>query len=120
MVEICVQAVVRDENVRPAVVIVIACADGKILAFGLIDLCHLGHIRERAITVVVIENVWTAPVRLWRTTAAHPAQLAVTLAVRAQGHVTPYIEIELSITVIVEERRARVKLRSELEPGHSG
>src|SRR5437868_15173016 len=109
MVEICIQAVVRDENVRPAVIIVIACADGKILAFGLIDLCRLGHIGERAIAVVVIENVWTAPVRLWRTTAAHSAQLALTLAVRAQGHVTPYIDIDLPITVIVEERRARMK-----------
>src|SRR6266550_2174694 len=56
VVEIGIEAVVSHEQIRPAVVVIIGGADGKILAFRLIDFRRNRYIGERAVAVVVIER----------------------------------------------------------------
>ena len=71
MVEIGIEAIVGNEQIRPAVVVIVGGPDGKILALRLIDLRAGSHIGEGAVTIVVIERVWTAPVNTGSTTAKH-------------------------------------------------
>src|SRR5205814_503835 len=100
VVEIGIEAIVSHEQIRPAVVVIIGGADGKILAFRLIDFRRHRYVGERAIAVVVIERVRTAPIDARRTTAKHAPQVAITFI--AKRHVTADIKIETSVTVVIE------------------
>src|SRR5438046_113423 len=71
VVEIGIEAIVSHEQIRPAVIVIIGGADGKILAFRLIDFRRNRYVSERAVAVVVIERVRTAAINARRTTAKH-------------------------------------------------
>src|SRR6266849_2805646 len=59
MIEIGTEPVVGDEQIGPAVVIVVGGANGKILTFGLVDLGLDGNVGESSVSIVVVENVAT-------------------------------------------------------------
>jgi hypothetical protein len=53
-VEIGVETVVGNEQIRPAIVIVIGGAYGKIFAFRLIDISFVGYVGESSITIIMV------------------------------------------------------------------
>src|SRR6266850_5177715 len=62
VVEIGIEAIVGNEQIRPAVVIIVGGTDGKIFAVRLIDLRCNRYVGEGAVAVVVIQRIGTAPV----------------------------------------------------------
>ena len=117
VVEVSAEPVVGDEQVGPAIVIVVAGADGKILAFGLVDFRFDRDVGESAVTIIVIERVRAAAVSAGRATALHSAQIAV--APVAHVNVAADVQIEPSVTVVIEEGCAGMK-RSRFRAGDPG
>src|SRR5208337_1825284 len=123
VVKVGAQTVIGDEDVRPAVVVVISGADGKILAVRLENTGFFGDVRKRAVAVVVIKSVGATFVRAGRATAGDTAELAVTLGSGSEGDVATYVEIKFAIAVVIEKSGAGMEPGSRFharDPGFIG
>src|SRR5947208_3309462 len=92
LLDLRINVAVGDEQIRPAVVVIISGADRKILALRLQDLGFRRHIGESTVTIVVVEGVRTTPVFARRATAKDSSQIAITFI--TQVNVTADIKIE--------------------------
>src|SRR5437870_1546072 len=117
--EISFYSVIRNEQIGPAIIVIIGCSYGEILSLRLKNVCGFGYVRERAVAIVVIENIRAAWVRRGRTTALHSSQHAIEWPVRFEGDITSHIQIEQPITIVVEEGCATMKFAG-FEPCHPG
>ena len=117
VVEIRIEAIIGNEQVWPPIVVIVGGADGKILAFWLIDFRRNRHVAERTVAVVVIKRVRTAPINARSTTAEYSSQIAITFL--TQIHVASNIKIEPAIAIVIEKCRPRMK-RSGLRTGDAG
>ena len=107
VIKVGAQAIVGDEQVGPAIIVIISGAYGKILSLGLIDLGFDGDVGKGSIAVIVVQGVGAATVNTGRATALHSAQVAITLV--TQFDVTADVEIESAVAVVVKEGRSGVK-----------
>src|SRR5439155_15582882 len=106
--------VVGDENVLPAVIVVVEGHHAQPVAGLQAHSRGLADVRERAIAVVVIEGggLPLVNVRMAVAAIAGLAFSAPEVVVRRPVHVIGDYEIESSIVVIIEPSRARAPLTS--------
>src|SRR5258708_31258732 len=69
--EVSGQSVIGDEQVRPAVVVVVGGSHGKVLALLLRDSRGGRYICKRSVAVVVVENIRASFLSNPRTTCTH-------------------------------------------------
>ena len=117
MVEVCIEPIVGDEQVGPAIVIVVSSAHRKILAFGLVDPCRRRHVGESTISIVVVENVGTAFVDGGRTIRADVDEITVARAILVQGDIATDVKIEEAIAIVIEECGSAMKESAGLRAG---
>ncbi len=91
VIEVGVEPVVGDENIRPAVVVVVGRAHREILAPRLVDFRRARHVGEGAIAFMMIEHVGTPRVRFGGTTAAYGAEITAARILGCEAHVTAHV-----------------------------
>src|SRR6266852_3580071 len=98
LLDLRINVAVGNEQVQPAVVVIISSADRKILALRLQEPGFRRHIGESTVAIVVVESVRTPPVFARRTTAKDSSQVAITFI--TQVNVAADIKIEPAIAVV--------------------
>src|SRR5262244_2773691 len=76
---------VGDEQVEPAVIVVVCGSDGEIFAVGLEDAGSFGDIGERPVAIVVIEHGSAAGIRAGCATGLDASEVAITACARAES-----------------------------------
>src|SRR5437660_11825584 len=107
MVEVGIESIVGDEQVGPAIIVVVVGGHGEILAFGLVDFGLDGYVREGSVAIIMVERVRAAPVNTGRTAALYTSQVAIPPV--AQIDVAADVEIEPPVAIVIKKRRARMK-----------
>src|SRR6185369_2968772 len=102
--------VVRDEEIHPAVVIVIKQRDAQSFACGIVETGARGDVFKTAVAAIVIERGALAFVRLRRAVRlVFAVERAEEICLRRPVDVVADEEIELAVVVIVEPGGARGK-----------
>ena len=115
VIKVGIRAVVGDEKIRPAIVVIVARTDGKVKAVGLVYLLGASNVRESAIAAVVVEHVGAARIYHRPARVHHSVpDIAGSLAVRKEVGITAHVEVQSAIAVVVEESSRAVKGRSKL------
>src|SRR5262249_47006081 len=119
-VEIRLDAVVGDKQVRPAVVVKIESADRQVLPLRLINLRGLRHVRECAVAIVVIKDRRGTWINRRRATGRNSVpDLAGAAAAGTEIDVAADIQVDKAVTVVIEEGRARMERRIELHRAYA-
>src|SRR5581483_5311906 len=115
VVEVGLDSVVGDEQVGPAVVVIIGRPHGEIESVGLINLGRFGHIREGAVVIVVVQHRRRSLIRSWPAACGYAIpNFAMLLALWTEIGVTAHVEVEPAIPVIVKEGCAGVELAAKV------
>ena len=113
-------AVAGNENVRPAIVVIVERGDAQgIMAVGLVDVGFFGDVFKGAVAVVVIENIFCSgqSLRAAHHGDAFPHTGGAIAGSRGGGEIEVHIvgdhEVEMAIAVVIDEGAA-------VAPGFAG
>jgi len=103
VVKVGAESVVGNEQVGPAVVVVVSGAHGKVFALGLVDFGFDSDVGESPVSVVVVKRVSAAAIDAGWAAALHSPEIAVPAV--SQIDIAADVQIEPSIAIIVKEGR---------------
>src|SRR5262249_4103046 len=109
VIEIGRDAVVGNEEIGPAVVVVVCGTNREILPVGLVDARGLGHVWKRAVAVVVVEHGRASVIGAGRATGLEAAQVAIATGAGTVRDVAADIKIKLAVAVVIEKSGAGVE-----------